>query len=67
MIVTVDAVEVATQLTDNDLVYKELKLSQRYVDSIRNTTEWKRRYDYYFEIITNNAHIPITNKKKDEK
>ena len=57
MIIKINAVEVATQLADNDIIFKTLKVTQRAVDAIRDTNEWKRRYDYYFEILTNNADI----------
>jgi hypothetical protein len=44
MIVTVDAVQLAEELAD-----------AKYKD--RNTVAWTATYDYYFEMITNLAHI----------
>ena len=68
MIVTVNAVEVASELAHHRLVEKydegggeELMYEDPESDEINYTKEAQSRfneiYDYYFEIITNLSHI----------
>ena len=57
MIVTVDAVKVAGILADNDEMLVEGKPTKIYREMIRESEEWKERYEYYFKIITNEAEI----------
>jgi hypothetical protein len=57
MNISINAEQVATELADGDKIYKSLRISQRYVDAVRDTAEWKRAYERYYKILTTNAQI----------
>ena len=56
-VITIDADKVAQELTDNDKLYKVLKATKLYVEQMRESTEYKQRYEYYVEILKSHAHI----------
>lgn len=57
MIVKINAIEIAEQLADADTISNSHKDFGLYVKYVRESAEWQKKYDYYFEVITNKAII----------
>jgi len=47
----IDIEAVAAELTDNDLLYRVLRVNKQYVKSMRESTAWSERYMYYLDIL----------------
>ena len=57
MIVTLDAVALATQLANEDVIVVSVVQEDGSIEEQRNEEQWKSLFEYYFKAITAKAMI----------
>ncbi len=57
MIITINAVALATKLANEDAIMVSVVQEDGSIKEVRNEEQWKDLYEYYFKAITNEALI----------